>query len=148
MKKSLEPIYNRKARHLYEITEKIEAGIELLGSEVKSIRKRDVDFTDAFIVIENGEAWLHNMHIGAWKQAAQFNHEPKRRRRLLLKKLEILKLHDRARLSGLTIVPISIYEKFKCRRFKIEIGVGRGKNLFDKRESIKARDLKRDQERE
>lgn len=132
---------NRKARFLYEITDKFEVGIELLGSEVKAIRQHGVDFTDSFVTIDNGEAWLHSLHIAPYKQAAQFNHEPKRKRKLLLKKNEILKLSMKMKQSSLSLVPLAIYSR---RWIKLEIGLGRGKKLYDKRESIKERDLKRE----
>lgn len=137
---------NRKAFHLYEITEKFEAGIELLGTEVKSIRAHDVDFMDSFVSFKKGEAWLESLHIGPWKQAAQFNHEPRRKRKLLLKKLEIEKLQAKIQQAGLTLVPLSIY--VSKRWIKVELGLGKGKKLHDKRESLKEKDAKREIQRE
>lgn len=140
-------IRNRKAWHLYEITDKFEAGIELVGTEVKSVRAHSVDFTDSYVTITKGQAWLESLHIAPWPQAGVVaNHEPKRKRRLLLKKIEIERLYDKVKTSGLTIVPLVIYGK--GRWIKVEIGLGRGKNLHDKRESLKEKQSKRDVARE
>ena len=141
-------IRNRKAWHLYEITDKFEAGVELLGTEVKSIRLHSVDFTDSFVTItKQGEAYLENLHIAPFPQGGILaNHQPKRRRRLLLKKTEILRLHEKVKVAGLTLVPLSIYGK--GRWIKVEIGLGRGKKLHDKRESLKQKETKREIQRE
>lgn len=140
-------IRNRKAWHLYEITEKFEAGVELVGTEVKSVRAHNVDFTDAFVTIHRGEAWLESLHIAPFPQAGILaNHEPKRKRRLLLKKSEILKLFEKVKVAGLTLVPLSIYGK--GRWIKVEIGLGRGRKLHDKREALKEKQAKREVARE
>ena len=141
-------IRNRKAFHLYEITEKFEAGVELVGTEVKSVRAHNVDFTDAFVSISKaGEAFLESLHIAPFPQAGVLaNHEPKRKRRLLLKKAEIVKLHERVKVAGLTLVPLAIYGK--GRWIKVEIGLGRGRKLHDKREHLKEKQAKREVARE
>ena len=105
-----------------------------------------MDFTDSFVTIVRGQAWLESLHIAPWPQSAQFNHEPKRKRRLLMKKQEIEKLFDKVKLQGLTLVPLSIYAK--GRWIKVELGLARGKKLHDKRESLKAKETKREIQRE
>jgi SsrA-binding protein len=139
---------NRKAWHLYEIVEKLEAGIELLGTEVKSIRAHNVDFTDAYVSItkKGQEAYLENLHIGPWPQAAQFNHEPRRKRRLLLHRIQLFRLQQKIQQQGLTLVPLSIYGS--KRWIKVELGLGKGKKLHDKRESLKEKQSKREVDRE
>lgn len=141
-------IRNRKAFHLYEITDKFEAGIELVGTEVKSVRAHSVDFTDAFVSISKDlQAYLESLHIAPFPQAGVVaNHEPKRKRKLLLKKSEIEKLQSSVRVAGLTIVPLAIYGK--GRWIKVEIGLGRGKKLHDKRNSLKEKQAKREVARE
>jgi SsrA-binding protein len=133
---------NKKAYHLFEILEKVEAGIELLGTEVKAIREKNVSFTDSFVRIEAGEAFLENLHIGVWTSASQFNHPPLRRRRLLLHKREIRKLGQKCAERGLTIVPLAII--VRGRWIKIELGLARGKKLHDKRESLSKKEAQRD----
>jgi SsrA-binding protein len=135
-------IRNKKAYHLYEIVEKVEAGLELLGTEVKSVRARNVSFTDAFVRIAGGEAFMENLHIGAWAPASQFNHPPMRRRRLLLHRVQILRLAQKCAEKGLTIVPLSLYAS--KRWIKVELGLARGKKLHDKREAIAEREARRD----
>jgi len=137
---------NKKAYHLYEILEKMEAGIELVGTEVKSVRAKNVGFTDAFISIRDGEAFLENLHIGVWEPASQFNHAPLRSRRLLLHKAEIRKLGQKCAEKGLTLVPLSLAAR--GRWIKMEIGLARGKKLHDKRDSLAEKQAKRDVERE
>ena len=141
-------IRNRKAWHLYEITEKLEAGIQLVGTEVKSVRAHSVDFTDAYVSITKSfEAYVESLHIAPWPQAGVVaNHEPKRRRKLLLKRSEIVRLHEKIKTAGLTVVPLSIYGK--GRWIKVEIGLARGKKLHDKRESLKEKQSKREVARE
>ena len=133
---------NRKASFEYFLTEKFEAGIELHGSEIKSIRAGQVSIGEAFVQIENLEAWLMNSHIAKYDAASIFNHDPKRKRRLLLHKKEILKIWDSVRQKGVTVIPTILY--LKDGKAKIEIALAKGKKMYDKRESI----AKRDQERE
>lgn len=133
---------NRKASFEYFLLERFEAGLSLHGSEIKSIRAGQVSINEAFIQIENLEAWLLNAHIAPYDAASIFNHDPKRKKKLLLHKNEIFRLWNTVRQKGLTIVPVAIY--LKNGRAKIEIATAKGKKLFDKRESI----AKRDQERE
>jgi SsrA-binding protein len=134
---------NRKAGFEYFLMERFEAGLELQGSEIKSIRAGQMSLSEAFIDVEYGkEAWLIEAHIAPYEQANRFNHDPKRRRRLLLHKKEIRKMWIEVRQKGVTIVPIKVY--LKNGRAKIEIALAKGKQLHDKREAI----AKRDQERE
>jgi SsrA-binding protein len=124
---------NRKARHDYEIRRRLEAGIELLGSEVKSIRERKVNLSDAYAVVEGGEVILKNLHISPYKMA-QEQHDPRRPRRLLLHKSEIRKLFAQTEEKGLTLIPLSIY--FKGKVAKIELAVAVGRKKYDKRQAI------------
>ena len=134
---------NRKAGFEYFILEHFEAGLALQGSEIKSIRAGQMSLAEAFIDIENGrEAWLLEAHIAPYVQANRFNHEPKRKRRLLLHKKEIRKMWNDVRQKGVTIIPLKVY--LKNGRAKIEIAIAKGKKTHDKREAI----AKRDQERE
>ncbi|MBI4865247.1 MAG: SsrA-binding protein SmpB [Candidatus Riflebacteria bacterium] len=139
-------IKNKKAFHLYEIVEKIEAGIELVGTEVKAIRAKNVNFTDAFVRMKNGEAFLENLHIGAWAPASQFNHAPLRSRRLLLHKNQIMRLGQKCAERGLTLVPLAIVGRKHW--IKVELGLGRGKKVHDKRDSLARKEAKRDVERD
>ncbi|MGL5795152.1 MAG: SsrA-binding protein SmpB [Waterburya sp.] len=137
---------NRQARYLYEILETHEAGIELVGTEVKSIRAGKVNLKDGYAFIKNGEAWLSNVHISPYQQSANyFNHDALRIRKLLLHRQEINKLIGQTEQKGLTLVPLKMY--FKSGRVKIVIGLARGKKLHDKRETSKKRDDQRDMER-
>ncbi len=136
---------NRKARFEYSILETLEAGLVLTGSEVKSIRDGNVNITDAFARVEDGEAFLYGMEIAKYPFANILNHEPKRTRKLLLNKSEIRKLQVQLMEKGLTIVPLALL--FRRGLAKLEIGVGRGKKLFDKREDLKKREANRDIER-
>ncbi len=129
---------NKKARHDYFIEETYEAGIKLVGSEIKSIRLGKVGFTDAFVTFKEGEAYLHNMHIAKYEFSNQFNHEETRMRKLLLHKKEIFKLFSKTREQGYTIIPLKVY--LKDGLAKIEIGVAKGKKDYDKRESLKQKD--------
>lgn len=133
---------NRKAGFKYEITDRCEAGMVLTGSEVKSIREGQVSIHEAYARIRRGEVWVHNLDIAPYKQAGPFNHEPKRKRKLLLHRNEIRRLSVKTQERGLTLVPLSLY--FKNGFAKLEIGVGRGKNVHDKRDSIRKRDNDRD----
>ncbi|WEG13646.1 SsrA-binding protein SmpB [Pullulanibacillus sp. KACC 23026] len=128
---------NRRARHDYFIEETFEAGLVLMGTEIKSIRKRSVNFTDAFARVENGEVFLYNMHISPYEQGNRYNHDPLRPRKLLLHKKEINKLIGASKETGYTIVPLKMY--IKNGFCKILIGVGKGKKNYDKRESEKQR---------
>ncbi|WP_204105876.1 MULTISPECIES: SsrA-binding protein SmpB [Spirulina sp. CCY15215] len=137
---------NRQARYLYEILETYEAGIELVGTEVKSIRAGRINLRDGYGLIRNSEAVLINVHISPYEASSQyFNHDPRRTRKLLLKRKEINKLIGKVEKDGLTLVPLKMY--FKGSWVKVLLGLGRGKKLHDKRESIKQRDDKRDMQR-
>jgi SsrA-binding protein len=138
-------IENRKARHEYMFLEKYEAGIELFGTEVKSLRAGKASLVDAFARVENGQVWLYNLHISPYDFGNINNHEEKRPRRLLLHKSEIAKLHAAVREKGLTLVPVRLY--FSGALVKVELALARGKKLYDKRESMAERDSKRQIER-
>lgn len=134
-------ILNRKARFDYEIFDTLEAGIVLTGNEIKSIRKGSANLKDTYIQIKNGEAFIINMHITNYDKAV-FKEEETRTRKLLLNKDEILKLNDKVSIKGYTIVPLKLY--FKNGKAKLEIGVAKGKHTYDKKESIKQKDIKRE----
>ncbi|MGK7927482.1 MAG: SsrA-binding protein SmpB [Spirulina sp.] len=137
---------NRQARYLYEILETYEAGIQLVGTEVKSIRAGRVNLRDGYGLIRNGEALLLNVHISPYQASGEyFNHDPRRTRKLLLKRKEINKLIGKLEQQGLTLVPLKMY--FKGSWVKVVLGLGRGKKLHDKRETIKQRQDKRDMQR-
>jgi SsrA-binding protein len=137
---------NRQARFLYEILETFEAGVQLAGTEVKSIRAGKVNLRDGYALIRNGEAWLINVHISAYDASSQyFNHDPRRTRKLLLNRKEISKLIGQVEQKGLTLVPLKMY--FKGSWVKISIGLGRGKKLHDKRETLKRRQDEREMAR-
>ncbi len=138
-------ILNRKARYDYEIEDTYEAGIVLTGTEIKSIRKVKANIKDSYVIIRNQEAYLINTHISLYEEGNRFNHEETRTRKLLLHKKEILKLRDKLEIEGYTIVPLKIY--FSKGRAKIQIGVAKGKKNYNKKETIKERDIKREQER-
>lgn len=138
-------IENRKARHEYLFLEKYEAGIELFGTEVKSLRAGKASLVDAFARIENGQVWLYNLHISHYEFGNINNHEEKRPRRLLLHKGEIARLHAAVREKGLTLVPVRLY--FSAALVKVELALARGKKLYDKRDSMVERDSKRQIER-
>jgi len=133
---------NREARFNYFIVDEIEAGIVLTGTEVKSIRDGKCQLKDSYATIRNNEVYLLNMHINEYKEGNLFNHDPKRTRKLLLHKNEIKKLHEKTKLEGLTLVPLKLY--FKKNKVKLLIGICKGKKNFDKRETIKERDLQRE----
>lgn len=135
-------IQNKKARFDYEILDTYEAGIVLTGTEIKSVRAGKAQLKDSYAVIRNGEVFLLNMHISHYEQGNIFNHDETRTRKLLFHKKEILKLRDRVEIGGLTLVPIKLY--FKGNKAKILIGVAKGKKNYDKRETIKKRDIDRD----
>jgi len=139
---------NKKAFFDYEILDKYTAGIILLGSEVKSIRNKDVSIKEAYCLIIDGEMWLNGMHIAPFKQSGTHqNHEPLRDRKLLLNKKEIIKLEKKVSQKGLTIIPLKIIINGKGL-VKVDIGLAQGKKLYDKRASIKERDLKVEADRE
>ena len=135
-------INNRKAKFDYEIVDTIEAGIALKGTEIKSIRNGNANLKDSYAIVRNGEVFLLNMFVSEYKEGNQFNHDETRTRKLLLHKKEILKLHDKIRLEGFTLVPLKLY--FKEDHAKILLGIARGKKQYDKRESIKKRDSMRE----
>src|SRR6476659_2486530 len=137
---------NRKARHDYLIEETMEAGIVLVGSEIKSVRAGRVNLRESYVRIERGEAWLLNAHISIWPQAGtHFNHEPTRPRKLLLHAEELDRLRVKIEQKGLTIVPLKLY--FVRGKAKVEIAVAKGKKLYDKRDALAERDSKREIER-
>ena len=138
-------VVNRKARHEYDILDKFEAGISLLGSEVKSLRNGRANLQEGHVRIGPDGAWLHGCHISQYAQASHNNHDPTRQRRLLLHRSEITKLRRGTRERGMTIVPLRIY--LKGSLVKIEIALAKGRKLHDKRQAMKARDAKRDLER-
>lgn len=136
---------NKKARHDYFIEKTYEAGIELKGTEVKSIRNGKANLKESYVTIKNGEVFVIGMHISPYKEGNIFNVDPLRTRKLLLNKREILKIGQEVQLKGMTLVPLSLYQK--NGRVKMELAVCRGKKLYDKRESIKEKDIKRNLER-
>ena len=136
-------VVNRKARFQYELLDRVEAGIALKGTEVKSLRNGKISLGDAYCRIDRaGEVWLHDAHISPYTHAGHDNHDPLRTRKLLLHKPEIRRLHQRVREKGLTLVPTRLY--FKHGRVKVEIALARGKALYDKRDTIKKRDQQRE----
>lgn len=137
---------NKKAYHDYFIEEKYEAGIALHGTEVKSIRMGQVSVKEAYIRIEHGEALVYGMHISPYEKGNLFNRDPLRVRKLLLRRAEINKLVGRLQVQGYTLIPLSIY--LKGNYVKVEVGLARGKKLYDKRESIAKKDQQREAERE
>ena len=136
---------NRKARHEYEILETYEAGMELKGPEVKSLRSGGVAFQDAFARVDSGEVWLHSLHISPYEQANRNNVDPVRPRRLLLNRQEIRRMIIKTEEKGLTVVPLEIY--FSRGYAKISLGVARGKNIYDKRQTLKRRQQDREAQR-
>jgi SsrA-binding protein len=137
---------NRQARYQYEILETYEAGIALVGTEVKSLREGRVNLRDGFALIREGEVWLHNVHVSPHESAGPaFNHDPLRTRKLLLHRGEISKLIGKTEQKGLTLVPLKMY--LKQGRVKVLIGLARGKKLHDKRDSLKEKQAKREIER-
>ncbi|HNS64141.1 MAG TPA: SsrA-binding protein SmpB [Anaerolineaceae bacterium] len=137
---------NRKAHFEYFLLDRFEAGISLQGSEIKSIRAGQVSLSEAYVEVTEHDAWLINAHIAPYDPASRMNHDPKRRRRLLLHAREIRELWDVVRQKGVTIVPVQLY--LKEGRAKLEIAVARGKKLYDKRQDIAKRDQERELERD
>ena len=138
-------ILNRKARYDYEIEDEYEAGIVLTGTEIKSIRNGKANIKDSYAIIKNNEAYLLNTHISEYTEGNRFNHDETRTRKLLLHKKEIYKLRDKLEIEGYTLVPLKIY--FVKGRAKVLIGVAKGKKNYNKKETIKERDIKREQDR-
>src|SRR5437016_13488442 len=136
---------NRQAYHDYFVERTIEAGISLVGTEIKSIRDGKVNLRGSYAIARNGELWLENAHIAVYEHGNRYNHEPIRNRKLLLHRREINQLASRVETKGLTLIPLKLY--LKGGKAKIELGLGRGKKLYDKREAIAERDAKRDIER-
>ena len=136
---------NKKAFHEYFILEKYEAGVELFGTEVKSIRQGNVNLKDAFCVVKNGELFAHGMHISAYEKGNIYNRDPMRPKRLLMHKREIMRLYGRIKQDGLALIPITVY--FKDSRVKLELGLARGKKLHDKREAAAAKSSEREMDR-
>ena len=137
---------NKKARHLYELSEFTEAGIVLTGPEVKSIRAGKVNFIDSYVDFRQGEAWLVSLHIAPYANAGSMSQEPDRARKLLLHQGQISKFAELVAQQGLTVVPVSLY--FKRGKVKVEIALGKGKKLHDHRETLKRRAAERDMARE
>lgn len=136
---------NKKAFHNYFVDESHEAGIVLLGTEVKSLREGSVQLVDAYARFEDGELWLLNAHISPYRMGTHENHEPMRPRKLLMKRRELRRLRTKAEQAGYTLIPLRLY--FKDNRIKVEVGLCRGKKLFDKRESIRKREDNREMAR-
>lgn len=139
-------INNRKAKYDYEIVSTLEAGIVLTGTEIKSIRNGKANLKDSYAIIKNNEVFLLNMHISHYEQGNIFNHDETRTRKLLLHKKEIIKLKQKLELAGFALVPIKLY--FKGNKAKILLGVAKGKKNYDKRETIKERDIERSLKKE
>ncbi len=136
---------NRKARHLYFVLETVEAGIALVGSEVKSLRSGKANIRDSYAAVDRGQVFLHNMHISPYDEASRFNHDPLRTRKLLLNKGEIRRLTGKVNQRGLTLVPLSVY--FKGKHAKVELALVKGKRYYDKREDIARREHEREMQR-
>ncbi len=137
---------NKKASYQYQLTESFIAGIQLKGTEIKSIRTGKVSFTDAYCVVEEDEVFVRGLHISEYRFGTIYNHEPKRQRKLLLNRQEIRKIHKRVKERGYTIIPVALFINEKGLA-KLEIALAQGKRLHDKREGIKEKDMKRDMER-
>jgi SsrA-binding protein len=133
---------NRKARHDYEILDTYEAGIVLVGTEVKSLRLGRASLVDSFATVDDGEVWLRGLHVAEYEQGTWTNHEPRRRRKLLLHRNEILKLIGKTKESGLSLVPLSMY--FKDGKVKVELALAKGKRSYDKRQTLAKRDADRE----
>ena len=138
-------VSNRKARHDYTILDTYEAGIALVGTEVKSLREGRASLVDAFATVDDGEVWLRNVHIPEYVQGTWTNHTPRRTRKLLLHRREILRLIGKSKESGLSLVPLSMY--FKDGKVKVELALARGKKSYDKRQDLAKRDAQREMTR-
>lgn len=144
-KQGFTSIVNKKARHEYEVVETMEAGVMLSGPETKSVRLGQVSLRESFVTVQKNEVFLTNTHISPYKFAENSEYEPDRRRKLLLRRAEIERLKGKLQQKGLTAVPLKIFQKHK--KFKVEIGVVRGKKIHEKREVLKRRDLEREAQR-
>lgn len=136
---------NSKAYHDYFIEDRFEAGIELAGTEVKSIRQGKLNLKDSFCHVKNGELFIYGMHISPYEQGNIFNKDPLRPRKLLMHKREIMRLYGKIKQDGLALIPLSVY--FKNARVKVELGLARGKKLYDKRDAAAAKDARREMDR-
>jgi SsrA-binding protein len=136
---------NRRARHEFDILETFEAGVALTGTEIKSVRDGKISLQEGFARVQDGEAWLEDVYIAPYEKGSWLNPPSKRRRKLLLHRTEVRELHQKTREKGLTLVPLRVY--LKNGRAKVELGLARGKHLYDKREDLAKRDAQRDIER-
>lgn len=136
---------NRKARHLYEVLESLEAGLVLVGTEVKSLRSGKANLKDSFAIFKNGELFVLNMHISPYEQGNRYNLNPTRPRKLLLHKKEMRKLFGKVAERGLTLIPLKLY--FRGKVAKIELALAKGKKIYDRKRDIKERDMQREMER-
>jgi SsrA-binding protein len=139
-------IKNRKASFSYQLIDKYTAGIVLLGTEIKSIRNNQANMSDAYCMFIENELWVKNLHINEYYNSGHKNHEPKRSRKLLLNRIELNKIESKVKEKGMSIVPVRLFTNDKGK-IKLEISLAKGKKIFDKRESIKEKDLKRDIDR-
>ena len=146
MSKDFINIKNRKASHEYEFIDKYVAGIALKGTEIKSIRNSQVNMSDSYCVFIVDELWIRNLHISEYVNGGYINHEPKRERKLLLKRTELEKMHGKVKTKGVTIIPLRLFVNEKGKA-KVEIALAKGKKIFDKRESLKEKDNKRNLDR-
>ena len=146
MSKDFINIKNRKASHEYEFIDKYVAGIALKGTEIKSIRNSQVNMSDSYCVFIEEELWIRNLHISEYVNGGYANHVPKRERKLLLKRTELEKIHGKVKTKGFTIIPLRLFVNEKGKA-KVEIAVAKGKKIFDKRESLKEKDNKRNLDR-
>ncbi|HNW94627.1 MAG TPA: SsrA-binding protein SmpB [Anaerolineaceae bacterium] len=137
---------NRKARFEYFLQETFEAGLELKGTEIKSIRKGQISLQEAYVRTDGKQAWLVGAHVAPYEHASAYQHDPDRERRLLLHKREIRELWDAVRIKGMTIVPVRVY--LKAGRAKLELAIAKGKKQYDKREAIKQKDIEREESRD
>jgi SsrA-binding protein len=136
---------NKQARRNFFIDDTYEAGMVLVGTEVKALREGRANLTDSYAAVKDDEVYLHDMHISPYSHGNRYNHEPRRKRKLLLHRREIRRIYGKTRERGFTLIPLKVY--FKNGKAKVEIGIGKGKKLYDKREDLKRRDDKRDMER-
>ena len=139
-------IKNRKASFSYQILDKYTAGIALLGTEIKSIRNNNVNMSDSYCMFVDGELWVKNLHINEYFNSSHKNHEPKRSRKLLLNRIELNKIESKVKEKGMSIIPLRLFSNEKGK-VKLEISLAKGKKIFDKRESIKEKDIRRDLDR-
>ena len=139
-------IKNRKASFSYQLIDKFVAGIVLVGTEIKSIRNNQAHISDAYCLFIDNELWVRNLHIDEYSNNGHFNHEPKRARKLLLNRIELNKIDSKIKEKGMSLIPLRLFSTEKGK-IKLEISLAKGKKIFDKRESIKAKDIKRDIDR-